>query len=268
MRAVCAAIIAAGSVCVAQAPPPAGSPSFEVASIKRSPEGARGFSIGDQPGGRWAMTNSSIVRLIRSAYPTTRDIVAAPAWVRDERYDITARAEGTPPPAQLEAMLRALLADRFRLAAHETMQERPVFALMVAAANGKPGPALVPSTVDCDAVRAARREGRPIDVPRPANGAPLCGWNGDGETYHFGGITMSRLATEMLTRVDDRFVVDKTGLTGIYEFTLRYAIEPKPGGDLPSMFTALQEQLGLKLVADRAPVPVLVVDRIERPTTD
>jgi uncharacterized protein (TIGR03435 family) len=268
MRAVLAAVIAAGSVCLAQSPPPATGPSFEVASIKRSPEGASGWRFGWQPGGRWAMTNSSVTRLIRSAYPTVRDVVAAPAWATGERYDITAKAEGTPALPQIEQMLRALLADRFRLVAHQAMEERPVFALVVASADGKPGPGLVPSKTDCDAVRTARLQGREVDVPPRADGGPACGWNGDGETYRFGGIPMSRLAVETLERVDNRLVVDRTGLTGTYDFTLRYAIEPKPGSDLPSLFTALQEQLGLKLVPDRAPVPVLVIDRIERPTAD
>ena len=268
MRTICAAIVVAGSVCLAQAPPPAATPTFEVTSIKRSPEGASGFSFGRQPGGRWAMTNSSIGRLIRSAYPSVRDVVGAPAWVSEDRYDITARAEGTSALAQIEQMLRALLADRFRLIGHEVMEERPVYALVVAAADGKPGAAVVPSTIDCDAIRTARLQGKEVNLPVRADGGPACGWNGNGETYRFGGTPMSRLATEMLGQVDNRFVIDRTGLTGRYDFTLRYALEPTPGGDLPSLFTALQEQLGLKLVPDRAPVPVLVIDRIERPTPD
>ena len=268
MRAVLAAIFAVGSVCFAQAPPPARPLTFDVASIKRSPDGASGWSFGWQPSGRWAMTNSSIVRLIRSAYPTVRDVVGAPEWVATERYDINARAEGSPTVPQIELMLRGLLTDRFRLVGHEAMEERPVFALVVAVASGKPGAGLVPSTIDCDAIRARRLQGQQVDLPVRPDGGPACGWNGNGETYRFGGIPMSRLAAEMLGSIDNRLVVDKTGLTGTYDFTLRYALEPKPGDDLPSIFTALHEQLGLKLVAERAPVPVLVVDRIERPTPD
>jgi uncharacterized protein (TIGR03435 family) len=268
MRTVCAALIAAGSVSFAQAPPPAATPSFDVVSIKRSTADTRGYSYGWQPGGHWAMKNTAVIRLIRSAYPAVRDVVTAPEWLTSERYDVTAKAEGTPTLAQIEVMLQRLLADRFRFVAHEDMQERPVFALVVAAANGKPGPALVPSTIDCDAIRKRRLGGEQVNLPVRADGGPACGWNSDGETYRFGGIPMSRLATETLARVDDRFVVDRTGLTGTYDFTLRYAIEPKPGSELPSLFTALQEQLGLKLVPDRARVPVLVIDRIERPTPD
>jgi uncharacterized protein (TIGR03435 family) len=170
----------------------------------------------------------------------------------------------------MTSMLRTLLADRLSAKVHYETQVRPVFALVIARSDGRPGPGLMPSSIDCDAVNAARSQGRAPDGPSPANGAAPCAWDArhaDAVTLRFGGLPLSRLE-QALGQPDGRPIVDRTGLTGPFEFTLRYAVQPKPGDDLPSLFTALEEQLGLKLVPDRAPLDVLVVDRIERPTPD
>jgi uncharacterized protein (TIGR03435 family) len=140
-------------------------------------------------------------------------------------------------------------------------------ALVVARADGRLAPGLVPSSIDCEAVTAARRAGRTPDVPPLANGMAPCTWSAQyrdaGITVRFGGVPLSRLA-ESLGHPDGRVILDRTGLTGNYEFTLRYQLNPT--GDTPSLFTALEEQLGLKLVPARAPLQVLVVDHIERPS--
>ena len=167
-------------------------------------------------------------------------------------------------------MLQSLLAERFKLAVHYETKERPVFALVIARSDGRPGQGLPRSALDCDAVNAARRAGRKPEGPTPANGAPPCGMSlraEDSQTLLFGGRPMSTLA-EWLGQPSGRVVVDKTGLTGNYEFTLRYTSQLTPRDDTPSVFTALEEQLGLKLVPDRAPLQVLVVDHVERPTED
>jgi uncharacterized protein (TIGR03435 family) len=194
------------------------------------------------------------------------ELVGMPSWVQSDPYDVNAKAEGNPTREQMVPMLQALLASRFKLTAHEETQERPVFALVVARTDRKTAPGLLASKVDCDAVNLARRAGSSVE---PAgNGAPPCGWsNTNGETLRVGGLPMSRIVAA-LGRPDGRAVVDKTGLAGNYEFTLRYTTEPAPTDDRPSLFTALEEQLGLKLVSDRAPLRVLVVDHIERPTED
>jgi uncharacterized protein (TIGR03435 family) len=216
------------------------------------------------------MTNRSVGTLIRAAYPSpVPDLPGAPDWVSSEPYDVDARAGVDVPPEQMTLMLQSLLAERFNLVAHYETRDRPVYALVIARADGRPGAGLVRSTIDCDAVNAARRAGRSYDGPLPANGAPPCGWNGQwatgGPTMRFGGLPLSRLS-ESVGQPDGRVIVDRTGLTGNFEFTLRYSEQPAPGDDIPSLFTALQEQLGLKLVADRTPLQVLVIDRIERPT--
>lgn len=271
--ALCAAVVAASAIVVAQAPsqPPSAParPMFEVASIKRSQPNARGNSFGQRPGGRWTMVNRSIGTLIREAYPTpVPELVGAPGWVTSESYDVDARADGAPSREQIRLMLQGLLAERLKLAVHYETQERPVLALVIARRDGRLAPGLLPSKVDCTAVEAARRAGRQPDGPLPANGAPPCAWSGqfsDGITIRFGGLPLSRLS-ESLGQPDGRVIIDKTGLTDNYEFTLRYTNQPNPTDETPSLFTALEDQLGLKLVPDRASLQVLVIDSIERPT--
>lgn len=218
------------------------------------------------------MINSPVSTLIRAAYPAPlRELVNAPAWVMSERYDVTAKADGSPNREAMTLMLRSLLADRFKLSAHYETREAPVFALVVARADGRAGAGLRQSTVDCDALSEARRAGRQPDVAPLASGASPCTWSAqfsDAATVSFGGLPLSRLP-EAIGEQDGRVVIDRTGLTGTYEFTLRYAPDQRTtSGELPSLFTALEEQLGLKLVPDRAPLQVLVIDHIERPTPD
>jgi uncharacterized protein (TIGR03435 family) len=216
------------------------------------------------------MRNMAVAVMIHEAYPTqARDLSGAPAWVTSEPYDVDARAEGNPTRDHIRLMLQTLLSDRFKLRVHYETHERPVYALTVARADGRTPAGLVRSTIDCDAVTAARREGRTPDVPPPANGAAACAWNAqygpDGVTVRFGGLPLARLG-ESLGAPDGRIILDRTGLAGGYEFTLTYRQQPEPGDDKASLFTALEEQLGLKLVSDRAPLQVLTVDYIERPT--
>jgi len=248
----------------------AAGPSFDVVSVKPTQPGTRGTSWGLRPGGRWAMTNRSIGTLIREAYPSpVNELANAPEWVTTDPYDVDGRAGGEVTRDEIRQMLRALLEERFQLSAHYETREVPVYALVVAADDGRPGDGLVRSSIDCDAVNAARLAGWPPEGPGPANGAPACGWTGTWETkgpeIHAGGIPLSRLS-EMLGQPDGRVIVDRTGLEGFFEFTLRYTDQPAVTDDVPSLFTALDEQLGLKLVPDRAPLPVLVVDHIDRPT--
>jgi uncharacterized protein (TIGR03435 family) len=217
------------------------------------------------------MVNRSIATLIREAYPAQiPELIGAPEWVTSDAYDVTAKGEGNPTREEIGLMLQSLLAERFKLVTHYETRERPVFALVIARSDGRPGEGLLRSTLDCDAVNAARRAGRTPEGPNPANGAPPCGMALHAETTEmllFGGRPLSTL-TEWLGPPSGRVVIDKTGLTGNYEFTLRYTSQDTPRDDALSIFTALEEQLGLKLVPDRAPLQVLVIDHIERPTED
>jgi uncharacterized protein (TIGR03435 family) len=241
------------------------APAFEVASIKRSQAQTSSWSYGSQPGGRWSMRNSTISTVIREAYPAeSKRLVGAPDWVEKDAYDIEAKAEGEPSEERIQLMLRSLLAERFRFAAHYASVEEPVFELLTTQADDRRRDALRSATIDCDAAREANRTGRRFDGPLPANGAPPCGWRSDGENYWFGGVTMSRFAQTLSP--DGRVVVDKTGLPGRYEFTLRYSREVDTTDDLPSIFVALREQLGLRLEPGTSMLRAVVVDHIERPS--
>ena len=254
------------------AAPPANGPTFDVVSIKRVTDIRDRRSVGEQPGGRFVLSGMTIAPAIRTAYPAdVSDIVGAPAWMDSETYDLTAQAGREVPKDQMEAMLRAMLADKFKLLVHYEIQERPVYALVLARADGRLGPDIKKSDLDCDAIQAARRGGSKEAFPATSNGAPACGMSMRGEqgmTVLLGARPLSTLASS-LGSPTGRVVIDKTGLKGNYDVTLRYVERPSPDappGTPPEIFTAVQEQLGLKLETDRAPLKILVIDRIERPT--
>ena len=272
-----ATVLAAFTVFLAHAqeripagPPPNG-PTFDVVSIKRVTDIRDRRSIGEQPGGRFVVSGMAIAPVIRTAYPADiPDLIGAPDWVMSEVFDLTAQAGRDVSREQMEAMLRAMLADRFKLAVHYETQERPVYALVVARADGRLGPNIRRSELNCDAIQAARRAGSKETLPPTSLGAPPCGMSMRGAVgmeLLIGGRPLSVLASSFGSALD-RVVVDKTGLAGNYEVKLSYMQQPRPDAPPdapPDIFTALQEQLGLKLEPDRAPLKVLVIDRIERP---
>jgi uncharacterized protein (TIGR03435 family) len=182
-------------------------------------------------------------------------------------------------------MLRALLGERFKLVTHSDTREMPIYSLAVARSDGRLGPKLSVTTVDCEAMSRGRR-GAPPPPPPPAPGQvgePIeCGFMIGPGVMNAGGMPMTELA-RALSQFTGRVVLDKTGLKERYSFQLLYAPEgrglgpaPGPGGpeppavdpNTPSLFTALQEQLGLKLESERGPVDVVVIDRVEQPTED
>jgi uncharacterized protein (TIGR03435 family) len=221
--------------------------TFDVASIKRSTSDLPGPRW-DAPPGRFHMINGPVSSLIWTAYETpVAELPGAPQWVFFERYDVVATMPGSPSRAEQQQMLQALLADRFKLQVHYEKQDRPVYALTVAR-PGRLGGGLRPSTRDC----AVKESG--------------CGMSLGGGVLRATGQPLSIINSA--GRPDGRIIVDKTGLPGLYDFTLRYSLQPGPNDDTPSIFTAVEEQLGLKLVTDTAPLDVVVVDRIERPTPD
>jgi uncharacterized protein (TIGR03435 family) len=242
------------------------APAFDVASIKRSNAQTSGWSYGSQPGGRWSMRNTPIATVIREAYPAeSKRLVGAPDWVEREAYDIEAKAEGEPSEDRIRLMLQSLLAERLQFASHYAPVEEAVFELVTIQSAERRRDAIRISTLDCDAIREARRAGKPFEGTPPANGAPPCGWSStNGQSYRFGGVTMSVFARTL--NPDGRVVIDKTGLTGRYEFTLRYSREIDTTDDLPSIFVALPEQLGLRLLPGKSMLRAVIVDRIERPT--
>jgi len=199
-----------------------------------------------------------------------KNVANAPDWLTSERYDIVAKASGQPGSEQVQAMMRTMLKQRLKLAAHTEPRETAAYALVVARPEH---PGLKPFTRDCDAIRAEReaamKAGQQPAPTSPTTG-PACGYTWSSAIYS-GGITLTQLAG-MLDWVAGRVIVDRTGLPGRYEFTLRFASPTAPPSDAPDappvLFTALQEQLGLRLDAVRASIPTLVIDHIERPTED
>ena len=261
------------------APPPTQALVFEAASVKEHVAPGDGSFVGRRPGGRFATENASLREIIEYAYQLQgfQLVGLAPA---DARWDITATLGATAAQAGPDAIVtavRALLADRFALATHRETRTMQVYALRLARADGAPGPSLKRSAIDCPALMAAARSGGP-----PPPEARACGFRGRVGGLQSNGMPLSDLGVALAGRVG-RAIVDQTGLTGTWDLTLTYAPEsaqipagtlspdappPAANPDAPSLFTALQEQLGLRLVSTTAPVEVLVVDRVGRPTPD
>lgn len=263
---------------------PASPMTFEVASVKRNTSGDGRVMLGIQRGGRFTATNVSVRLLLTNAYRIQDfQIDNAPGWLATDRFDIIAKAEGDVPEAQLQQMVQALLAERFKLAVHRDTKEMPIYALVLARSDGKLGPKLTPSTVDCAALRG-RAGGAPPGPPAPnAAGVMPCGIRMGGGSLVGSAMSLGQF-TRTLSNLVRRVVVDKTGLTGSYDFDLTFTPEQMiqggpagPGGgpqgpaidpNGPSIYTALQEQLGLKLDSQRGQVETLVIDHIEPPTLD
>jgi uncharacterized protein (TIGR03435 family) len=256
---------------------PAGElPSFEVASIKQNKSGQFVGSFGYDPGGQLVVVNNAVRNLIRNAYSVQNyQIVGGPEWMNSDRYDITARAAGDPSQDQLRLMLRRLLGERLKLAAHRETRDMPIYALVVARPGRPLGPDLRPARVDCTAiVAAAEKQGLKPELPQPQGNRPACGTRSMPGLMMGTGVSMADLVRN-LAGPADRMVVDRTGLTGVWDLELKY-VPNQPPLDIPglpplkadgaSLFTALQEQLGLRFEPQRAPVEVLVIDSIERPS--
>ena len=277
----------------AQAVPPSDSATFEVATVKLNKSGDNRIGIGFAPGGRFRATNVPLRELIAAAYGESQPLAAfqitgGPKWIETDRFDVVGKAPGDPqpgpngPPPVMFAMMRNLLADRFKLTAHRETKEFPIYALVPARADGKLGPQLRPASTDCAALMAATRARGGPPPQAPGERMP-CGMRLFPGNLSGGGTSMAQLAN-VLARFVNRTVVDRTGLTGNYDVDLQWTPDqmPQGRGDLPpgapqlppvdpngpSIFTAVQEQLGLKLDAARGPVQVLVIDRVERPTED
>lgn len=284
-----AAVAGLVSVCTlglyaAQAPSTPAAIVFEAASVKPNREGPIGSSIRRQPGGRLNAMNMPIRAMITFAYQIQGfQLVDAPDWIANERFDIVAKIEGDPPPVppgsgpdpHMVAM-RTLLADRFRLVVRRETRQLDIYALVKARPDGQLGAALRQSSDECERVMKAVIGGAP---PPTGPGAPFCGVRQNVGRILFGGFPLSQFASSLSGQVG-RFVVDRTGLTGNWDFELTFAGQPPsgplpPGVELPpvdpnapSLFTAVQEQLGLKLEATKGPVEVLVVESVDRPISD
>jgi uncharacterized protein (TIGR03435 family) len=229
------------------------------------------------PGGRFTATNNTLRALILNAYGifASPDLLSGgPAWIDSERFDIDAKAEASVIPANAPAkvlwektrlMLRTLLAERFKLSIRRETREMPVYELVVA----KNGPRLNKADQDCD------------------ESATAChGFSGGPRQLLGAAVDMYDLAS-MLSRYSDRPVLDKTGVQGNFDIKLQwnpFAARTQPAenverspeaearepsldlGSLPSLFNALEQQLGLRLESRKGPVEIYVIDHVERPS--
>ena len=257
--------------------------AFEAASVKVNKSGDWRKGIGPAPGGRFVATNSSLRELIGFAFGISQDslsfrIVGGPTWIDDDRFDVVAKVDGTWTRQQMSEMLRALLVDRFKLAAHSETRDLPTYTLVVASNRRLQ---LRHSAVDeaaCQVRRTAIQRREPVP-PTPPGAIPVCGTSriGPGTITAIGSSIES--LTSSLAQFAGRAITNGTGLKGLYDFELNWTPEQMPrlppdappldiDPNGPSLFTALQEQLGLKLESARDPVDVVVIDRVEHPTED
>jgi uncharacterized protein (TIGR03435 family) len=261
--AVCAAaalLFAAGTLVQAQQQS-APRPAFEVASIKPGDPNSEIFRIGNMPGGRFTANNATLKMLIQTAYDVrSHQISGGPNWLDSAKYDIDAKPDNATPipdgPAggpRVRLMLQSLLEDRFNLKLHRELRDEPVYELTIA----KGGLKLK------EAANSLKQQQRGMRIGRgqlTGTAAPIV------------------ILVNVLSQQLGRSVIDKTGLAGQYDFELKWTPDvgqaqggpadagPPPDLGGPSLFTALQEQLGLKLESTKGPVDVLVIDRAEKPS--
>ena len=224
-------------------------PDWEVTTVRPSAPSDRGDSI-DTDGRTVTITRYSVQGMLLWGYGVQKSqLVGLPEWAKTQRFDIdgVASVEGKPDIMQLRAMLRKILDERFGMKLHREQRELPVYALVVA----KSGPRLTLNTTS--------RNGLGEQQNTQSNGQ---------QTVRYKNATMLELAQTLMFDVD-RPVVDKTGLTGRYDVELRWTVDesktPTDSNAAPGLFTAIQEQLGLKLEATKAMADVLVVDGVQKP---
>ena len=225
----------------------AAPPTFEVASVKPNTSGS-GSSHTSGTTGQLTITNRSLMELIKMAHSVQDYQIDGPEWLRSAKFDIVAKIPADASREQRPAMMMALLVERFHLAVHRETKEMPAYALVV----GKSGPKL--------------QQVEPGGTNMNNNG------NNNSRQITAERVSMAGLA-ETLARIVEHPVVDRTGLQGAYKLKLEYtpdnAKSDGPDGAAgPSIYTALQEQLGLKLQTQKLPVEIIVVDRVERAATE
>jgi uncharacterized protein (TIGR03435 family) len=225
--------------------------SFEVATIKPSDPNSQRQGI-DSKGRTLILLGQTLTNMMVFAYQLHKDqIVGGPAWISTDRYDIEGVPDtpGDPDLSQIQEMVRTLLADRFRLTFHHEQREMTYYAIVLA----KGGSKLAKSAASDD------------NMPHQSLGG-----NARQKNAKFTNNQMSDFALCMQL-IADRPVVDETGLKGRFDFTLRWQPNDTPSADVdapPPLFTAMEEQLGLKLQPKRGPVDAFVIDKVARPSAN
>lgn len=270
MRYVATILLSVGVITVSAQDKPA----FEVVSIKRHTGTDAGMGMRTEPDGTTRMTNVTITLALSRVLPVPlRDVLGLPDWVSTERYDLIAKppegASRSDRDAQRE-MWRAMFTERMKLAFHVEQRERDVYTLLVAHTDGTLGPQLAPSTLDCKTVPPLSFNGQ---MPGLDFFQHRCAIGGVGNTMASGGVSIDQLA-RFLEGTLSASIDNRTGLEGMYAFTLTFS-RPLGGrgpsvtpsaDEPPDVFTAVQEQLGLKLQRSRKVMDVYVIDHIERPS--
>jgi uncharacterized protein (TIGR03435 family) len=220
--------------------------SFEVVSITPNLSGEQNTQIKPE-GGRLVITNATVKTLIRNAYGTLDfQLAGGPRWTDSEMYDIEAKTAGLEKitPERLKPLLQSLLSDRFGLKVHWEPREMPAYALLL----DKNGPKF--KTASGEGKQGMNTRRSPGKVQMTGTNVPMTELTGNlGYQLRF-------------------YVLDQTGLKGAYDFTLEWALDDGVDGSAPSLVAAVREQLGLKLEAKRAPVPVLVIDNVNKPSAN
>jgi uncharacterized protein (TIGR03435 family) len=261
--------------------------SFEVASIRPNTLGQRSFLWAFR-NGRFTARYATLKALIQSAYGrpelplTERQVIGGPGWLGTDRFDIEATTSSVPNSprgtfsAPLLRMLRSLLEDRFGLRAHIETREFPLFALVPARKDRKLGPGIRQRLQPCTPATLDASTGA-IGIGTSSRGA--CGGRiGLGELRGV-GLTMSNLASGLSQFAGgiDRIVVDRTEMTGTFDVELHWRPDLSPhapgtpapqDSDVPSLFSAVEEQLGLKLERTRGPMDVVVIEHVDPPTAN
>ena len=261
----------------------AGRPQFDAASIKPTKPGDKGPRMRWPPGGLLTAT-ASVRVLIAIAYlgefTESRLVVGGPDWIDSEGFQIEARAEGNPGRDEKEILEQLLLEDRFKLVLHHETRQLPIYALVLSKA-GKIGPQLARHSDEAKCTDTTADK----PLPQPGPGEAMSAYCGGffmnpkpGDLRETGNSVTIDMLSAHLVQFLDRKVVNQTGLSGVFDFSIEFAPEMGPGSQplagggapdisaQPSIFTALQEQLGLKLESQKGPVDVLVIDHVEMPS--
>ena len=235
-------------------------PRFEVASVKPNVGSDRSIPFRTPPPDGITLTNNPLESIIRYAYSVQPfRLEGVPAWTRDERFDIAARAAGPITDEQRRLMMRSLLVERFRLKARFETREKTIYVMTTVRADKQLGPGLKPRP-ECATP--------PLD---PARDKPCtAGGSGRSDAIQMRAVTLTQLAEGMLSTVRGELVRDETGLPGAFDVEMSWRPESStdPDDARPAFVTAVREQLGLRLDPMRRPVEVLVVESIDRPTPD
>lgn len=268
----------------AQTPTPAADrPAFDTASVKTGDSADQHLRMNWQPGGRYTADiplRPLIAAIYLDSFTKSRLVFGGPSWVDSKRFIIEAKADSNPTGDQRWLLVRTLLEDRFKLILHHQTRQLPVYALVHLKA-GKLGPQLTLHSADAKCAEAGA--GKPLAQPGAGEAMPAyCGGffmnPRPGDLRETGNAVTMDMFGPFLTQSVDRPILNKTGLAGTYDFSIEFSPEQGPGapvGDAatapdssaqPSIFTAIEQQLGLKLEAQMGPIDVIVIDHVEEPS--